>query len=374
MSSQIVDNGSDDFWMVVRKRPVRFSMLDYCLITCLDCSVEPTDLPDGGGIFVSRHFVGKSQIFLSDLKAKIVALGQNETEGMDVEKLKMASLYFYCVVFCWGSRKKSVKGQGSKEVHGNFFLSGFVLPLQILAYEYYPSVAQNFAKRRDVEDGLIFPRMFKWVTNTWPSNRAPYDVDVSAAFGACDINDCVGCLTPTSEELVSSYYTTGVFVDSAPDVVTTRVLELWSQGKTVIRSQRPLENDVESPLVQHTPSYHDGSSTPSTKATGSSSSTPSADATRSSSSTRPPIPTGLIVHFGCNTTRRTSPLEHRFGRRLSALDDTINSLRLEMRAQFIESRACIRAMKAGFDELRSILTEQIRAGLAEIRSQTAMHI
>ncbi|XP_073157889.1 uncharacterized protein [Henckelia pumila] len=246
--------------------------------------------------------------------------------------------------------------------------------LLILAYEYYSSVAQKFFMRRDVVDGLILPRMFKWVASTWPSNCAPSNVDVSAAFGAYDINDCVGCLTPTSEDLVSSYYTTGVFVDSAPDVVTTRVLELWSQGKTVICSQRPLENDVESPIVQHTPSYHDGSSTPSSEATRSSSSTHSVDAIRSNSSTRPPIPMGPRIHFGLNPTRRTSPLEHHFRRRLSALDDTVNSLRLEMREQFIKTRACIREMKAGFDELRSCLSEQIRASLAEIRSQTAVHI
>ncbi|XP_073300539.1 uncharacterized protein [Primulina huaijiensis] len=131
--------------------------------------------------------------------------------------------------------------QGRKEVDGNFLVGGFVLPLQILAYEYYPSVAQKFAKRRDVH-GLMLPRMFQWVTNKWQSNRAPTAVDVAAAFGDCAIDDCLGCLTPTPEELISPYYTTTVFVDSAPDAVTTQVLELWRQGQTVICSEHHLES------------------------------------------------------------------------------------------------------------------------------------
>ncbi|XP_073027983.1 uncharacterized protein [Primulina eburnea] len=101
--------------------------------------------------------------------------------------------------------------QGRKEVDESFLIGGFVLPLQILAYEYYPSVAQKFAKRRDVVDGLTLPRMFQWVTNKWASNRAPSAVDVVAAFGDCAL-----------DELVSPYYTTGVFDDSATDEVITR--------------------------------------------------------------------------------------------------------------------------------------------------------
>ncbi|XP_075521345.1 uncharacterized protein LOC142554569 [Primulina tabacum] len=199
-NNMIVDNDSDELWMVVHKNSVRFSLLEYCLITGLDCAIVPVDLPDGG-VFGSRHFVV--------LALKKDLLGR-----------------YTCLT----------EAHGRKEVDGSFFLGGFVLPIQILAYEYYPSVTQKFAKKRDVVDGLMLPKMFHWVTNTWPSNRAPSAVDVSAAFGDCAIADCLGCLTPTPEELVSLYYTTGVFVDSAPDAVITRVLELWRQGQTVICS------------------------------------------------------------------------------------------------------------------------------------------
>ncbi|XP_073312057.1 uncharacterized protein [Primulina huaijiensis] len=233
MSNQIVDSSSDDLWMVVRKRSVRFSLLEYCLITGLDCAIEPEDLPDRG-VFGTTHFAGKYEIVLSDLEGKIIVQEQNET-GIDVEKIKMASLYFCCAVFGEATRKKTTKidlkylrlvddldkfnhypwgrvayrdavrclkkdllgrynylteAQGRKEVDGSFLVGGFVLPLQILAYECFPSVAQKLARRRDMDD-LMLPKMFQWVTNTWPSNRAPTGVDIAAAFGdsAIDVSN-----------------------------------------------------------------------------------------------------------------------------------------------------------------------------------------
>ncbi|XP_075491429.1 uncharacterized protein LOC142529704 [Primulina tabacum] len=272
MSNQILDSSSDDLWMVVRKRPVRFSLLEYCLITGLDWAIEPEDLPDRG-VFGTTHFLGKADIVLGDLEGKIIVQEHNET-GLDMEKIKMASLYFCCAIFGEATRKKTTKidpkylrlvddldmfnhypwgrvayrdavrclkkdllgrynylaeAQGRKEVEGSFLVGGFVLPLQIFAYECYPSVAHKLARRRDV-DGLMLPRMFQWVTKTWASNRAPTGVEIAAAFGDCPIDDCLGFLTPTPEELVAPYYTTGHFVDSAPDAVITRVLELWRQG------------------------------------------------------------------------------------------------------------------------------------------------
>ncbi|XP_073285228.1 uncharacterized protein [Primulina huaijiensis] len=91
-----------------------------------------------------------------------------------------------------------------------------------------------------------------------------------------------------------------------------------------------------------------------------------------------PCVRGPRVHFGLNPSRRPSPLEHRFERRLMALEDSITSMRLEMTAGFIETKACIRninlafddlksSLNLGFDELRSSVTEQIRAGFAEMR-------
>ncbi|XP_075490951.1 uncharacterized protein LOC142529325 isoform X2 [Primulina tabacum] len=286
------------------------------------------------------------------------------------------------------------EAQGRKEVEGSFLVVGFVLALQTLAYECYSSVTQKFARRRDV-DGLMLPKMFQWVTNTWPSNRAPTAVDITAAFGDCAIDDCLGFLTPTPEELVSPYYTTGLFVDSAPDAVITRVLELWRQGQTVICSEHPLESSS----VQHTPSAHSTPDvsgtfygdisrsvqhTPSGHASPDVSGTRSGDLNRSSSSTSSPMRTGPRVHFGLNHSRHPSLLEHRFERRLTALEDSVTSMHVKMSAGFIETRACIRninqalddlksSFNFGLDELRLSLTEQIRAGFPEMRSNMPVH-
>ncbi|XP_073035345.1 uncharacterized protein [Primulina eburnea] len=228
----------------------------------------------------------------------------------------------------------------------------------------------------------MLPRMFQWVTNTWPSTCAPTAVDVTAAFGDCDIDDCLGFLTPTPEEFVSAYYTSGVFVDSVPDAVTTRVLELWRQGQTIICSEHP----VESPSVQHMCSAHSPPSvqhTPPVHASPDVSGTRPGDLNRSSSSTSSPMRTGPRVHFGINLSRRPSPLEHHFERRLTALEDSVTSMHAKIAAEFIETRAFMRSinqavvnmkssLNLGLDELRLSLT-QLRADFAEMRPNMPVH-
>ncbi|XP_073027008.1 uncharacterized protein [Primulina eburnea] len=94
--------------------------------------------------------------------------------------------------------------------------------------------------------------------------------------------------------------------------------------------------------------------------------------------------TGPRVHFGLNHSRHPSHLEHRFERRLTALEDSVTSMHVKMSAGFIETRACIRninlalddlksSFNLGLDELRSSLTEQIRDGFAEIMSNMPVH-
>ncbi|XP_073273638.1 uncharacterized protein [Primulina huaijiensis] len=94
--------------------------------------------------------------------------------------------------------------------------------------------------------------------------------------------------------------------------------------------------------------------------------------------------TGPRVHFRLNPSRHPSPLEHRFERRFTALEDSVTSMHVKMSVGFIETRTCIRninmalddlkaSFNLGLDELRSSLTEQIRAGFAEIRSNMPVH-
>ncbi|XP_073317244.1 uncharacterized protein [Primulina huaijiensis] len=192
------------------------------------------------------------------------------------------------------------------------------------------------------------------------------------------ITDCLGFLTPTPKELLAPYYTTGIFVDVAPDAVSTRVLELWRQGQIVICSEHPLE----SPSVQHMHSAH---SPPSVQHTSPAHASPDVsgarpgDLNRYMSSTSSPLRTGPRVHFGLNPSRRPSPLEHSFERRLTTLEDSVASMHVKISAEFIETRASIRninqalvdlkpSFNLGLDELRLSLTEQIRAGFAEMSS------
>lgn len=212
MSRQSFDCGDNEFWMVFRKKPIRFSLLEYCLITGLDCSRIYPPIPEDDS-FLHRHFSGKSRLRLIDLKAKIDGFKNGVGEEVDVEKLKLASLYFLVAVlgpqrknknevvnmdwvrlvddfesfnkYPWGrvafdealfglrkdleekfkSFKKLVKrriNDAEFSGYGSYHISGFIHPLQIFAYECFPSVAEVFATRRD-DANVPLPRMCHWV-------------------------------------------------------------------------------------------------------------------------------------------------------------------------------------------------------------------
>ncbi|XP_073059540.1 uncharacterized protein [Primulina eburnea] len=113
------------------------------------------------------------------------------------------------------------------------------------------------------------------------------------------------------------------------------------------------------PSVQHTPSAHASPDVSGTRP---------GVLNRSRSSTSSPMRTGPRVHFGLNPSRRPSPLEHRFERRLTALEDSVTSMHVRMSAEFLDIRASIRSINQALVDLKSSLTEQIRAGFAEMRS------
>ncbi|KZV26755.1 hypothetical protein F511_33152 [Dorcoceras hygrometricum] len=82
-------------------------------------------------------------------------------------------------------RKRDPKFSGFGSLH----LSGFVQPLQILAYEIYNGVAEAFATRREDAD-VSLPRMCHWVTRKWHKNHAPSHSDVVATFSSspCEVS------------------------------------------------------------------------------------------------------------------------------------------------------------------------------------------
>ncbi|KZV51218.1 hypothetical protein F511_16108 [Dorcoceras hygrometricum] len=139
-------------------------------------------------------------------------------------------------------RKRDPKFSGFGSLH----LSGFVQPLQILAYEIYNGVAEAFATRREDAD-VSLPRMCHWVTRKWHKNHAPSHSDVVAAFSSSSCEDACGMLTPTDAELLSAHYISGDFVVSNECAVTRRMSELMSRGLKVVCSQRCLSPSNDSP-------------------------------------------------------------------------------------------------------------------------------
>ncbi|KZV27786.1 hypothetical protein F511_39482 [Dorcoceras hygrometricum] len=176
-----------------------------------------------------------STVTLVDLRARIDEYQEEAgVDEVDQEKIKLASLYFASAVlgprrkrkkevvdpdwmrlvddinsfntYPWGrlayeevlfglrkdlrarfeefttlakKRKRDPKFSGFGSLH----LSGFVQPLQILAYEIYNGVAEAFATRREDAD-VSLPRMCHWVTRKWHKNHAPSHSDVVAAFSS----------------------------------------------------------------------------------------------------------------------------------------------------------------------------------------------
>ncbi|KZV50946.1 sentrin-specific protease 1-like [Dorcoceras hygrometricum] len=147
----------------------------------LTCSSTYPAIPEEDGFYRS-HFPGISTITLVDLRARI-----DEYEGeigveVDLEKIKLARLAYEEVLF--GLRKdlrarfeevnilaKKRKRDPNFSGFGSLHLSGFVQPLQMLAYEVYNGVAEAFATRREDAD-VSLPQMCHWVTRKWHKNHA----------------------------------------------------------------------------------------------------------------------------------------------------------------------------------------------------------
>ncbi|XP_073137846.1 uncharacterized protein [Henckelia pumila] len=282
--------------MVVRKRPIRFSMLEYGLITGLDCSNNFPMIVDNMK-FYQRHFNGMKQVFLDDVKDRLVEINCEYANNVNLEKVKLACLFFVAGVlwpirkkknppidlklmqlvedlenfnkYPWGTvafkevlrslrknmsekEKELIKSKKSKKCArgASYNLSGFLQPLQILAYECIPGIASTFAKLKEGND-LQLPRMCRWMTNKWNKKAAPTHVKIVAAANSSE-KDIIGMLTPTADELFSSYYINGEFKDSSPDAVVEKIVELMLQGKAVYCRQSRVDDGASTqPCPQH---------------------------------------------------------------------------------------------------------------------------
>ncbi|KZV17995.1 hypothetical protein F511_21151 [Dorcoceras hygrometricum] len=205
---QAVDCGTE-FWMVIHKRSLRFSLLEYGLITGLNCSSTYPAIPEEDG-FHRSHFPGMSTVTLVDLS--IGPRRKRKKEVVDPHWMRLVDDMDSFNTYPWGrlayeevlfglrkdlrARFEEVTNLAKKRKRdpnfsgfGSLHLSGFVQPLRILAYEVYNGVAEAFATRREDAD-VSLPRMCHWMTRKWHKNHAPSLSDVVAAFisSQCEVS------------------------------------------------------------------------------------------------------------------------------------------------------------------------------------------
>ncbi|KZV32247.1 hypothetical protein F511_29426 [Dorcoceras hygrometricum] len=200
MSRQVVDCGIE-FWMVIHKRPLWFSLLEYGLITWLNySSTYPAILEEDG--FRRSHFPGMSTVTLVDLRARIVEFEGEIGVEVDVEKIKLASLYFASVILSHRRKrnKEEVDPQWKRRSGSKIRSSTVWKPPP----QYWPT---KFI--------MVVVRLFQLVERM-QRLTAP--------------NDVCGMLTPTDAELLSAHYISGDFIVSNECLVTRRMSELMSRG------------------------------------------------------------------------------------------------------------------------------------------------
>ncbi|XP_073018489.1 uncharacterized protein [Primulina eburnea] len=291
MARQSCKTTSDELWMIVNQRPLRFSKMEYALITGLDCS---EDFPEVGETmqFRDRHFCGNENVYIEEVATKLMEMRKTPERTINLEKLKLACLYFGAAVL-WPVRQKTVpqvdnmllslvedldlfnkypwgtiaynevlksikrdltsiklkkKKKNEKIVeYGAFTLNGFVHPLQILAYECIPGIAKKFAKRRD-RYNMILPRMCGWISNDWHVKSSPKYNEVVQASHECLNRMVISVLTPTELELHASYIANGHFSNSDPNL--SHVLPLLSERQNVYCYADSSPENVDQPLEE----------------------------------------------------------------------------------------------------------------------------
>ncbi|XP_075499007.1 uncharacterized protein LOC142537350 isoform X2 [Primulina tabacum] len=220
---QVYATDDDEMWFVVNDRPVRFSRIEYALITGLDYSDNFPDEVVEVSDFCDRYFQGSDKVSCEEVEMKLKDL-KSVDELLSIERVKMACLYFVCGVlwpiapvknhqvdkeifsliddfdvfnkYPWGTiafkgavgdlkldlKKKEVvlskKAENGKSSNsGTHDMVGFINPLLILAYECVRGIAERFAKQRE-GDNTSLPRMCKWISNNWSKKRSPRYIDI----------------------------------------------------------------------------------------------------------------------------------------------------------------------------------------------------
>ncbi|XP_056850690.1 uncharacterized protein At3g43530-like [Raphanus sativus] len=172
-----VPEGEDTAWFAVNGVPIRYSLREHALISGLDCRDYPDEYEKLGSFaFVDRHFDSHKEITMESVKEKMLSMSPCG------DRLRMAVLYFLgtvirakgrwnaafdsfilrvvnnveiCKTFPWGRLTfddtigslnyvmKKLKGKPKNNV--NF--PGFIVPLEVLAFECIPALNAEFRER-----------------------------------------------------------------------------------------------------------------------------------------------------------------------------------------------------------------------------------
>ncbi|XP_073119760.1 uncharacterized protein [Henckelia pumila] len=90
--TNVIDD-DDEMWFVVNDRPIRFSRMEYGLITGLECSdnfpEEVLEVSD----FCDRYFLGRNKVSVMEVEMKLKEL-KSMDELLTIERVKMACVHF----------------------------------------------------------------------------------------------------------------------------------------------------------------------------------------------------------------------------------------------------------------------------------------
>ncbi|XP_022563919.2 uncharacterized protein At3g43530-like [Brassica napus] len=246
----------DTSWFAVNGVPIRYSMREHALISGLDCHDYPAKYKKIGSFaFVDRHFKSHKEITMLYVREKLLSMSACG------DRLKMAVLYFLgtiirargrynapfdpfvlrivndvevCKTFPWGRLTfedalrsithvmKHLKGKPKNNV--NF--PGFIIPLEILAFECIPALKARF--REGVEGCMSkCPRMCKKRFQSNSMKGYPLE-DLYDTLGEIKVIESVLVPTVDEEPLMAR------LMDGEPDYENEEdVSNLWSTWLTV---------------------------------------------------------------------------------------------------------------------------------------------
>ncbi|KAK0582621.1 hypothetical protein LWI29_027732 [Acer saccharum] len=235
------DGPTDEMRFMLGSRSVRFSKVEFCLITGLKFGVIPdmTQIEEVENGLHQRYFNSRDSITLEELQARILQgewqqqydvvklclvlllncflIGLDEREYIPIWQLRLVDDLVSFEAFPWGSHvyKYSIYGfinalhgrrqrfQERQEKKGienhkkeKYSIFGFSYALLIFSFEVIPELAREFATRRNVDP---IPRILRWEFTRRPRPNKLLKVFKARMFAEVK-------LTPTEQELGTWYY------------------------------------------------------------------------------------------------------------------------------------------------------------------------